>query len=585
VKAFLGTKFEGHDTAAFLLVPGSRSAFGVATERLTRVKHDRLTPLRAILHVAACAGNDRDYIDEVVCANSFSSHRDRLVRSATYLEHLECRAITPSDIEIAFAKSAPALESLHSAMQRALALIFPDKHVTLRHFDHEYCHARSAFHLSSFEEALVVTLDGSGDYGVFSRVYLASGRNLRELAASRCDLRISVDTAGREFSQPASLGGLYAYFTHLIGYEANCEEGKVEALAAFGRPIPEITTALQKACFLSVEKRRLELDPVGLEALIVLTQAGAEERQRADFAATMQNFLETLACEYISLLVQTTGTRALCVSGGVFANVLLNMRLAELVDEIYVAPAMGDDGSAQGAAIAAWLHEEPGADLEWLASTVMPYFGAVPDRSALAGALDKYKNAIDVETLGSNGAALVAGRLAAGEVGALYHGRSEFGPRALGNRSILASASRGKMRRRINLDVKRRPPFQPVCPAMLKQERQRLFERAYDNVHMTCAFEMKAEHREALADAIHVDGTARVQFVDSTTNPFLHEILLQMKERTGYGVVLNTSFNLHGRAMVETPNDALRDFLDAGLDFLAIEGLLVTAKQRDRRDL
>jgi carbamoyltransferase len=582
VKAFLGTKFNGHDTAAFLLIPEKRSAFGVATERLTRIKHDHLMPVRAIFEVIKSAQDDLSDVDEVVCANCFSSHRDRLVRSAAYFHELHRRELLPNAAELEFAEAAPELESVAKAMRRTLEACFPTKQLNIFHYDHEYCHARSAFHLSPFEQALVVTLDGSGDYGVFSRVYQASGRTLTEFVASASDVRICADYAQQCFSKPASLGGLYSYFTYLLGYKPNSEEGKVEALAAFGQPMADISAVLARACSISIETRRLHIDPVGIAQLVAMTDRHVDETRRADLAATIQVFLESIVSDYVALLMRTTGSRALCVSGGVFANVLLNMRLARMVDNrLYIAPAMGDDGSAQGAAISALIHEAPTADLAWLAARPMPYFGPSFGIDDVREALREYEGRVNIEVLDGNTAEAIATRIAGGQAGAIFQGCAEFGPRALGNRSILASPAHARTRERINLEIKRRPAFQPVCPAILIEERDRLFDGAYDNLHMTCAFQMKPEYHRFLEGAIHVDGTSRVQFVGRATNPLLFEILLQMKALTGFGVVLNTSFNIHGRAMVTTPTHALQDFLDAGLDFLLIEGILVTPRQRN----
>lgn len=580
MKAFLGTKFVGHDTTAFLLVPEKRSAYGVATERLTRIKHDRLAPLRAICEVIRSAKDELSDVDEVVCANSFSSQRDRLVQSSTYLEELHRRQLMPNVAELAFAETAPELESVASAMRRTLQICFPTKRVKFFHFDHEYCHARSAFHLSPFEQALVLTLDGSGDYGVFSRVYQASGRSFVEVGASASDLRIPARRGDQSFSIPASLGGLYSYFTHLLGYQPNCEEGKVEALAAFGQPMAEISAVLSRSCSISVKTGTLHIDPIGIAQLVSLTNGGVEESRRADLAATIQVFLESIVSDYVALLIQMTGSRAVCVSGGVFANVLLNMRLARMLDNrIYIAPAMGDDGSAQGAAIAAFVQEMPTGDLGWLAARAMPYFGPSFGAEDVRNALREHDGKLNIEMVGANAAETVTARIVSGQVGALFQGSAEFGPRALGNRSIVASPFHACIRDRINHKIKQRLPFQPICPAILSDERERLFDDAYANLHMTCAFQMKPEYRRFLEGAIHVDGTSRVQFVDLETNLFLYEVLLRLKELTGFGVVLNTSFNIHGRPMVNTPAHALRDFLDTGLDFLFIEGILVTPQQ------
>jgi carbamoyltransferase len=158
----------------------------------------------------------------------------------------------------------------------------------------------------------------------------------------------------------------------------------------------------------------------------------------------------------------------------------------------------------------------------------------------------------------------------------------EWGPRALGNRSILADPRSASMRERINKVVKKRPLFQPFCPSVLVEEKDRLFERAYLNRHMTCAFRMRREFWEHLPSAIHIDGTARVQFVSADDNPMFYRVLAEFKRLSGFGVVINTSFNLHGRTIVNTPEDAIEDFLDSQMDFLVLDGYLVRRRKFHR---
>ena len=263
-----------------------------------------------------------------------------------------------------------------------------------------------------------------------------------------------------------------------------------------------------------------------------------------------------------------------------FANVLVNMRVAALVENrLYVAPAMGDEGSAQGAAVAMMIETagETG-DSAWLRDHTMPYFGLAYQRSQVIAALDRCSDQLDFCDVGECLSREVARRIFDGQIGALFQGRSEFGPRALGNRSILANPMKSESKDRINSQIKRRPSFQPVCPTVLEEEMSRLFDAAYPNKHMSCAFMMKREYWSALPSAIHIDGTSRAQLLSASDNPLLHSILLHLKSLSGFGVVLNTSFNVHGRAMVESPDDAIRDFLDSGMDFLAIEGVMVTRR-------
>jgi carbamoyltransferase len=155
----------------------------------------------------------------------------------------------------------------------------------------------------------------------------------------------------------------------------------------------------------------------------------------------------------------------------------------------------------------------------------------------------------------------------------------EWGPRALGNRSIIADPRPKDFREKINKEIKRRPAFQPFCPSILAEEAPRLFESYYLNKHMTCAFRMKKEFWDKLPSAIHIDGTARAQFVSREDNEKYYRLLKKVKDLTGFGIIINTSFNKHGRTIVETPHDAIIDFLDTDMDYVVIEGLLITRKK------
>jgi carbamoyltransferase len=166
------------------------------------------------------------------------------------------------------------------------------------------------------------------------------------------------------------------------------------------------------------------------------------------------------------------------------------------------------------------------------------------------------------------------------KIGALVMGKAEFGPRSLGNRSIIAVTDDDQVQKFINSNIKKRPSFQPFCPSILYEEKDRLFETSYFNKHMTCAFKMKEEHIGKIPASVHVDGTARVQFVNEEVNPHFYKLLKLIKKKTGYGVLINTSYNLHGRTIVRTANDALTDFIDCNLDFLVLGNYLVLPQRK-----
>ncbi len=187
--------------------------------------------------------------------------------------------------------------------------------------------------------------------------------------------------------------------------------------------------------------------------------------------------------------------------------------------------------------------------------------------------LENWQGKIVVEDLKDSWPEEAAKSIANGNVVSLFHGREEYGPRALGNRSIVANPCDPNVTKRINSTVKRRPLYQPFCPSFLEDERERLFESSFKHKHMAIAFRMKKEFWEHLPSAIHVDGTARPQFVEYEDNPNYYRLISAVKEQTGYGAVINTSFNLHGRTMVHTPKDAITDFIDCNIDELYIEGL------------
>ena len=237
---------------------------------------------------------------------------------------------------------------------------------------------------------------------------------------------------------------------------------------------------------------------------------------------------------------------------------------------------MGDEGVAVGSALLKAL--EMGEDISWVKENYMPYFGNRLEKPEIEEAIKFYSHQVNSSYIGDKWYKDAARSIAEDKIVAIVQGRMEFGPRALGDRSILANPTNPEIRTKINLTVKRRPKYQPFCPSILEEERERLFEQSFPHKHMAIGFRIKKEFHDKIPSAIHVDGTARPQFVEHDDNPNYYKLLKEVKELTGFGVLINTSFNLHGRTIVHTAKDAILDFLDCNIDELYLEGYKITRK-------
>lgn len=615
----IGCNFFGHNSSIFAILPGSEKIFGIQTERLSRYKHDQLPPIEPLKRIISYESLDVRNIDRVVfCHMSLGAQNDRFPENL-YEREIAIRKHTKTrykkDVEVARSKydrlSLP-IKIIHSVknlsglyllwtaiarkigsikvisgdqlIRQHLEKIFPFSEIEVHYYDHEYCHSLSALVTSGFKDVVSISIDGWGeDY--FSRVFTLQQGEVRQLADSSTGPK-NIDIGSGKVIR-YSIGAIYEYFTDKLGFSPGSDEGKVEALAAYGSPVKEMLEELVASVSFSddlaivLDQKRIGsiLNEKDFEKLLTV-------RKKEDLAATVQSFLEAIMVPYVRAVVEKTGIRNIALAGGVSANVINNMRIFEEVSQnLHIIPAMADDGAAQGAAYAYLL--ENGAEIDQLRSFTneMPYYSTSFDRSAVKATLETHTDSITVQDMGAEWPEKVAELVAGGQIGALFHGKMEWGPRALGNRSIIADARRKDFRDKINKEIKRRPLFQPFCPSMLDEEKDRLFKKVYSNKHMTCAFHLKEEYRDLLPSAIHIDGTARVQFVEEKDNPNYYRVLKRVKELTGYGVVINTSFNKHGRTIVESPEDAVTDFLDTDMDYMAIEGYLVTKKMVKSADM
>jgi carbamoyltransferase len=427
-------------------------------------------------------------------------------------------------------------------------------------FEHHYCHAASAYYTSGFEEALIVTLDGGGD-GLSGSVYSGREGRLQKLA--------EVDSFN-------SLGNFYSYITALCGFKAERHEGKITGLAAYGQP----TYADVLRSFVEYREPgriRYRIPMYHRSALKMLREKLPPNFDRADLAASVQLILEEIGVEFVRHWLRRTGLRNLAVAGGVFANVKFNQRVHALgeVQGFFVHPAMDDGGLSVGSDLALLAAERPKQAASLLGTLPHVYLGPAFENGQVASAVERA--GCDAQPQ-ENIHQAVAELIDRGHVVARFTGRMEYGPRALGHRSILYRADDPSVNDWLNERLQR-TEFMPFAPATLAEEADRCFlnlDGARDPARfMTVTFDCTDEMKHLSPGVVHCDGTARPQLVDAQTSPDLHAILQAYHSRTGVPSIVNTSFNMHEEPIVCTPEDALRAFQLGHLDYLAIGDFLV----------
>ena len=604
----MGTKYCGHDSAICVLDTSQKTIFAMSTERVTRIKHDSIdiTPILETYDF----GNI-DYVSHSYSDFEDKGHDGELREKMTFNKDIEKalrKIIKPtyaSDLGITRAKKnqlifktiftnfAAVKQYYNAKIKRALVHETPEgnkraftdyikKNLALNNmipkdvffFDHHLCHAIPSYYLSPFngQEALSLTIDGQGD-GYFSKLFYFNGQDKYELVG-----KSSADFLGED-DKFLSIGRLYNYFTSAMDLRPNSDEGKVEALAAYGTSDEKMYKSLISATSIDQSLLTINFD---IKMIMQFYDISWLKSQRArvgdeNFCATIQKYLEDIMVDYLNAAYKKYPTNNLCLSGGVAANIIMSLAIYEKTNfkNIYVYPAMADDGLAIGSAILTALSLNE--DIIWLKDIPMPYFGDSYNHTQVKNTLDEFES-ITYDDLRENWPKEAAISVSKGKICALFHGSMEFGPRALGNRSIVASPMFENTRQKINSTVKRRPSYQPFCPSILEEERERLFDDSFSHKHMAIAFRMKEKFLKDLPCAAHIDGTARPQFVEEVDNPDYFRFLKELKLITGYGVSLNTSFNLHGRTIVRTPKDAIVDFIDCNIDELFIEGFRVKRK-------
>jgi carbamoyltransferase len=419
----------------------------------------------------------------------------------------------------------------------------------LKRHSHHNTHAANAFYASGMSEALIVTLDGYGS-GNAGGIYQGGPDGIRNLI---------------RFSFPNSLGQFYEHVTSALGFKPSRHEGKIVGLAAYGNK-DMLTPAL-------LERFVLKDGDIVMRSAgnYLFARALAELYSKRDIAAAYQNVLEIVATRTVEFWLAKTGLKKVVASGGVHANVKLNQRLREIggVEEIFIYPNMGDGGCGTGAAM---LSFDPA--LRWGALN-NTYLGPEYSEQEIADAIARNGlSAEKVEDIENK----VAELLSKDSIIGRFNGRMEYGPRSLGNRSVLYPPKDPAVNQWLNKQLGR-TEFMPFAPAALASEASKLFhnlsgcEKTAE--FMTITFNCTDEMKRKCPAAVHIDGTARPQLVSEATNPSFHKILKRYHELTGIPALINTSFNMHEEPIVCSPEDAIRAFLLGNLDYLAIGGFLV----------
>jgi len=587
-----------HDSAAALLCDGEILA-AAQEERFTRKKHDAGFPHNALEYCLREAGISLEQVDHIVFYDKPFLKFERLLE--TYMVYAPrgfasfCMSIPIWLREKLFLKNllCKELKRYSAEVDWCKKLLFSEHHLS---------HAASAFFASPYEEAAVLTMDGVGEWATTS-LAIGRGNNLEII---------------KEIHFPHSLGLLYSAFTYYTGFKVNSGEYKVMGLAPYGEPK---YASLIREHLIDVKPDgsfRLNMEYFNYCAGLTMTSKkfhrlfGGEPRQadapltrrEMDLAASVQEVTEEVVLKLTRAIASQTGMKNLCLAGGVALNCVANGKILRCrsFDNVWVQPAAGDAGGALGAALTAhYLYmrqprAKPASGDSMKGSYLGPAFEQHEIESRLTAVGAKFSVMTDDELIEATATALTQDKA----VG-WFQGRMEFGPRALGGRSILGDARSPQMQSVLNLKVKYRESFRPFAPSVLREDVADWFEFDSDSPYMLMVADVVTKRRKAMnleqqalfgieklnvpksdiPAVTHVDYSARIQTVHQETNPRYYALISAFKEKTGCPVVVNTSFNVRGEPIVGTPEDAFRCFMGTGIEVSSIGNCFLRKEEQD----
>ena len=594
----LGISAFYHDSASSLIIDG-KIVSAVQEERFSRIKHDPSYPFNSVDYILKANKIKLNDIDHIVFFEKPFLKFERLLE--TYL------AFAPKGFK-SFCMSMP-IWLREKLFQKKFLFDQLKKHDEnfkdinkIKFSEHHFSHAASAFFPSPFDEAIVLTLDGVGEWAT-TTVAVGKNNNLEML---------------KEIHFPHSLGLLYSAFTYYTGFKVNSGEYKLMGLAPYGEPkykeliINNLLDLKEDGSFklnmkffnyasglTMTNKKFSELfgEPVRNPEKDKLTQF------HMDIAASIQAVTEEIILKIVKDLVREYKIKNLCLAGGVALNCVANGKILKnkIFDNIWIQPAAGDAGGSLGAALAYWHHELKKPRAEFKDQMKGSYLGPKFEKETIASALNKlkanYKELNKDEII-----SLVAKELANEKTVGWFQGRMEFGPRALGGRSILADPRSERMQKELNLKIKFRESFRPFAPSVLREDVSEWFDLNSDSPYMLLVSEVKKDKqikmsvedeklfgieklnikRSSIPAITHVDYSARIQTVHKDTNPRYYELIKEFKKNTNCPVLVNTSFNVRGEPIVCSIEDAFNCFMGTNLDILVIEDFILFKDQQDK---
>lgn len=568
----LGVNAYHGDASAALIIDGQMVA-AVEEERFTRVKHDTSFPIRSIQYCLE-AGNARiQDIDHIALSRN---PRTNLLRRASFAVGSRAGRKMAAD------RGASLLKTMRAKATIAEGLGISEKTLKAKvHFvEHHLAHIASAFFVSPFERSAVLSLDGFGD--MISAMWgIGEGTKLKIMG---------------EVGFPHSLGLYYTAFTQYLGFPHYGDEYKVMGLASYGEPeyLDQVRDVLRSNGLgyeLGLRYFRHQMDGVsmnwsggaptlgpvwgqGLPDIFGPARTGRDEPIEArhkNIASSMQKRLEEVVLEMTSQLARETGMTSLCMAGGVALNCVANGRIrpGTPFEEVYVQPAAYDGGTSLGAACYVYNHKLGHPRLEVMDSAYLgPEFSEYECKKALDSAGVSYRRFEEDELYDHT-----ATGVADGKIVGWFQGRLEFGPRALGNRSIVADPRRPEMKDILNERIKRREHFRPFAPSILEEATGDYFEESYPSPFMLLTYDVKKDKQGIIPAPTHVDGTGRLQTVSEEQNPRYHSLIRAFERKTGVPVVLNTSFN-DNEPICCTPEEATETFTRTKMDMLVLGNLV-----------
>lgn len=601
----LGISAFYHDSAAAIIKDGEIIA-AAQEERFSRKKHDAGFPSKAVEYCLKEAGISIDQLETVVFYDKPLLKFERLLETyyafapKGFTSFLMAMPVWLNEKLFLKKMIRDELKKIQLYDKKKLKLLFPEHHLS---------HAASAFFPSSFEEAAILTIDGVGEWAT-TTICKGKGNQIEIL---------------KQLNFPHSVGLLYSAFTYYLGFKVNSGEYKLMGLAPYGDPSSEQTQR-----FVSIIKEKLVkiyedgsiyLDQhyfnysVGLrmvkdkkfETLFGFKRRNEEEeltQQHCNLALAIQQVTEEIVLKLAAHAKAITGSNSICLSGGVALNCVANGKLqnSNLFENIFIQPASGDAGGAVGSTLAAHhiYFEKERSISSAMDAMKGSYLGPSFSNDEIEAAIQQYKA---VATAFKNKDELnqtVAANIANGNVIGWFQGRMEFGPRALGNRSIIADPRNPEMQKKLNLKIKYREGFRPFAPAVLAEDVQDYFELNTSSPYMLLVQPVKKTlqypvptnyHQLSLTDKLyfqrstlpaitHIDYSARVQTVHKETNEAFHNLITAFKQQTGCSVLINTSFNVRGEPVVCTPQEAYQCFMRTEMDYLVIENYLFSKQKQ-----